>query len=253
MSVFDAYARYYDLVNRDKDYLGEARYVAALIERYGPGPCALLDIGCGTGRHAELLADEGYDVVGLDRAEAMVERARARRPDLVFHTGDIGDFKLERRFGAVSALFHVFSYLTEEAQLRAALENIRAHLEPCGLLIFDCWHGPAVVHQQPEVRIRRIADGDTRVVRIAEPKPFPESNRVDVHYQVFVREKGAWNEFSEVHPMRYLFRPELEALLSEFGFDLLQAEEWMTGAAPSEETWGVVYVARLRDSTSPEN
>ena len=71
MSVFDAYARYYDLVNKDKDYLAETQYVASLIERYGDERSSLLDIGCGTGRHAELFSDSGFNVVGLDRSDAM--------------------------------------------------------------------------------------------------------------------------------------------------------------------------------------
>ena len=56
MSVFDAYARYYDLVNQKKVYPAEAQYVASLIQDHGGETSTLLDIGCGTGRHAELLA-----------------------------------------------------------------------------------------------------------------------------------------------------------------------------------------------------
>ncbi|MEE4216002.1 MAG: class I SAM-dependent methyltransferase [Xanthomonadales bacterium] len=245
MSVFDSYARYYDLLNKDKDYSAETRYVAKLIDRFGSAPCKLLDIGCGTGRHAELLFDEGFDMVGVDRSEAMVALAKAHHSGMEFHVGDICNFQLGRRFQAVTALFHVFSYLTEENQLRAALKNIHEHLEPGGLMIFDCWHGPAVVHQKPELRIRRIEDGDLIVVRIAEPKVLPELHRVDVSFQVFVKEKETWNEFSELHPMRYLFQPEIETLLVDSGFELLKVEEWMTGNAPSVETWCVVYIARL--------
>jgi len=245
MSVFDAYARYYDLVNKDKDYPAEAQYVASLIKQHGGDKSSLLDIGCGTGRHAELLADSGFDVAGLDRSEAMVSQAKLRRPDIGFHVGDVCTSSLDRRFEVVSALFHVISYLTEDDQLRAAFDNISDHLEPGGLLIFDCWHGPAVLHQRPEIRVRRLADESTRVVRIAEPEMLPEKNRVNVHYQVFVEEQERWEQFTEEHPMRYLFQPEIEELLSASGMEILQAEEWLTGKSPGENTWSVVYVARM--------
>ncbi len=245
MSVFDAYARYYDLVNQAKDYAAEAQYVASLVRAHGTDRAALLDIGCGTGRHAELLADGGFRVEGLDRAEGMIATARSRRPDIDFHVGDICDFDLGKKFGIVSSLFHVVSYLTEDDQLRAAFGNIREHLEPGGLFVFDCWHGPAVLHQQPEVRVRRLASENTRIVRIAEPEMMRDKNRVNVNFQIFVEEGGEWSEFTEQHPMRYLFRPELEKLLADAGMTILRSEEWLTGEAPGDDTWSVVYVARL--------
>ena len=244
MSVFDAYARYYDLLNQEKDYPAEAQYVASLIKKHGGGKSTLLDIGCGTGRHAKLLATAGFEVEGLDRAEAMIAQARLRNPGIEYHVGDVCRLDLGKRFGVVSALFHVVSYLTEDDQLRDALQHIRDHLEPRGLLIFDCWHGPAVLHQRPELRIRRLGHEGSRVVRIAEPEMLPDRNRVNVNYQVFVEEDGNWSEFTEQHPMRYLFRPEIEALLSDAGMEILRAEEWLTGKEPGEDTWSVVYVAR---------
>lgn len=244
MSVFDAYARYYDLVNQEKDYPAEAQYVASLVEKHGGEKSALLDIGCGTGRHAEQLAAAGFDVEGLDRAEAMIAQARSRNPGIEYHVGDVCDFDLGKRFGVVSALFHVISYLTEDDQLKAAFQQIREHLQPGGLLIFDCWHGPAVLHQQPELRIRRLGDQGSRVVRIAEPEMLPDRNRVNVSFQVFVEQDGNWSEFTEEHPMRYLFRPEIEALLSDSGMEILRTEEWLTGKNPGEDTWSVVYIAR---------
>jgi len=245
MSVFDAYARYYDLVNQEKDYPAEAQYVASLIQEHGGETSTLLDIGCGTGRHAELLADSGFEVEGLDRAEGMIAQAKSRRPDIGYHVGDVCDFNLGKAFDVVSALFHVISYLTEEDQLRAAFKSIRNHLKPGGLFVFDCWHGPAVLHQRPEVRIRRLASESARVVRIAEPEMLPEKNRVNVNFEIFVEENGTWSQFTEEHPMRYLFRPEFEALLSDSGMELLRAEEWLTGNEPGEDTWSVVYVARV--------
>ncbi|MFC1605834.1 class I SAM-dependent DNA methyltransferase [Pseudomonadota bacterium] len=245
MSVFNTYARYYDLLNRDKDYVAEARYVVSLIEKYRRGKTKLLDIGCGTGRHAELFSGLGFDVEGLDRSEAMISQARTRCPGIEFHIGDITTFQFDKRFDVISALFHVASYLTAEGQLQAAFSNIGAHINRGGLFIFDCWHGPAVVHQQPEVRIRRLADNDTRVVRIAEPSMFPEEQKVDVNYQIFVRDQRVWEEFSEIHSMRYLFRSEIEGLLSACGMRLLHDEEWMTGNQPSKESWSVVYAATV--------
>ena len=49
MSVFNEYARYYDLLYRDKDYVGEVEYVHRLLQAHAPGAQSLLNLGCGSG------------------------------------------------------------------------------------------------------------------------------------------------------------------------------------------------------------
>src|SRR6478609_5890219 len=100
MSVFGNYSRYYDLLYRDKDFKGEAQYVHSLIERQRPGARSVLDLGCGTGRHASLLAERGYDVTGVDRSPAMLAEARAREVRggrTEFVEGDLRSVRLGRQ------------------------------------------------------------------------------------------------------------------------------------------------------------
>ncbi|WP_341999478.1 hypothetical protein [Chlorogloeopsis sp. ULAP02] len=66
MSVFGNYARYYDLLYRDKDYVGEALFIRRLIQNHAPEAQDILELGCGTGNHAVLLAKEGYKVHGVE-------------------------------------------------------------------------------------------------------------------------------------------------------------------------------------------
>ena len=65
MSVFNHYARYYDLLYRDKDYAGEARFVHDQFAQHGLAAGRLLELGCGTGRHAVEFAKLGWIVSGF--------------------------------------------------------------------------------------------------------------------------------------------------------------------------------------------
>lgn len=245
MSVFGAYARYYDLLYQDKDYEGEVRYVGSLIDRHLNNGLNLLDIGCGTGRHADLFSRRGMKVSGIDRSEDMIRAARKSYPEINFQQGDFSTFGLDQKFDVITALFHVVSYINSDQELVSAFSNVSRHLKPGGLFIFDCWHGPAVLHHKPELRVKRLQDDAFRVVRIAEPDLIEAENRVDVNYQVFVGDEGGWDEFSESHSMRYLFANEIESFLDRAGMHLIHTEEWMTSRAPSRDSWGVVYVAEM--------
>lgn len=68
MSVFDAYARYYDLLYREKDYAGEAAFVDQQLRKNGCAGSAMLELGCGTGRHAIELARLGWSLTGTIEA-----------------------------------------------------------------------------------------------------------------------------------------------------------------------------------------
>ena len=254
MTVFGTYARYYDLLYCDKDYAAEAQYVHKLIQSYAPGARSVLELGCGTGAHAVLLAREGYRIHGVDLSTDMLRRAEARLAEmppeqasrLEFAQEDIRTVRINGQFDAVLALFDVINYQTTNEDLRATFATAKAHLKPGGVFIFDCWYGPAVLSDHPAVRIKRVEDEEITVTRIAEPVMCPNENRVDVKYQVFIKHKasGAVEELHERHRMRYLFVPETREFFAGVEMEMVAAYEWMTDHGPGFDTWSVCFVGR---------
>lgn len=254
MSVFEAYSQYYDLLYRDKDYAKEADYVKRLIEREHPQSRTLLDLGCGTGRHDFLLAEHGYHVTGVDMSADMLKVANAERarrhaaaglaPE--FAQGDVRTVRLGRRFDVVVSLFHVMSYQTSNADLLAAFTTLREHLAPGGVILFDAWYGPTVLSDRPVVRVKRLSGDGFDVTRLAEPVLHPNENVVDVNYQIMItdRQSGKLQQLEETHRMRYLFVPEVQALLERAGLRLDRACEFLTDGALSFSTWNALFVAR---------
>lgn len=251
MSVFDQYARYYDLLYHDKDYTAETDYVAASLRRFAPQAEHILEFGSGTGIHGRLLAQKGYHLTGIERSPEMVARAMQSTINpapgtFICQQGDIRETIVDGYFDAVISLFHVISYQTSNDDLFATFQNASRHLKSGGLFMFDVWYTPAVLSQRPTVRVKRMEDNNIKLVRIAEPAMLPNENIVEVHYTVYIEEKatGHISNLTEIHPMRHFSQPELNLLASQTGFTPLHGEEFLTGKQAGEDTWGVWFVWR---------
>lgn len=255
MNIFGKYAQYYDLLYSDKDYDGEVRFINGLIQKHVPSAKNLLELGCGTGIHAEKLAATGYSVHGVDLSAEMLkcaeERIRYLPKDgakrLSFSCGDIRQFHGRARFDAVISLFHVVSYQPKNNDLAAVFNTAKQHLKLNGVFIFDCWYGPAVLSDPPVVRVKRLEDERIEVTRIAEPEMYPNENRVDVHYQVFIKDKstGRMEILKETHRMRYLFKPEIEQILELSGLSLINGQEWLSDNELDFSTWNGCFIAEV--------
>ena len=254
MTVFSNYARYYDLLYRDKDYTGEAKFIHELIQKYAPNAESILELGCGTGKHAELCCQRwAYDVHGIDMSSEMLEAANRRLSNweekgvnkLSFDHGDIRTYRTDRCFDAVVSLFHVVSYQTTNKDLQNVFETAKVHLKQGGVFIFDCWYGPAVLSDPPVVRVKRFEDEKIEITRIAEPEMYPNENRVDVHYQVFIKDKftGRMEILKETHRMRYLFKPEIVQILALSGLSFINGQEWLSGNELDFSTWNGCFIA----------
>lgn len=259
MTAFGAYSRYYDLFYGDKDYAGEAAFVDGVLRHHGLTGMEILELGCGTGRHAAELVALGYRVHGIDVSETMLEDALSLAEHLqsttqglsnllVVEQGDARSFRAGRVFDAVMSLFHVMSYQTSNEDLSDAITTAAVHLDPGGLFLFDCWYGPAVLTQRPETREKTLEDDAVRVTRIATPVMHPNADVCDVDYNVtvFAKTTGEETVITEKHPMRYLFTPEVALVLSASGFDLVASCEFGTGAPLGFDTWNGCFVARKR-------
>jgi SAM-dependent methyltransferase len=244
-TVFTAYSRYYDLLYRDKDYPGEVAYIHRLLSRSGITKGDLLEYGSGTGKHGRLLATQGYTVHGIELSADMVTQAETA-PGFTCQQGDIASVRMGRTYDAVLSLFHVISYQTSNAQLHAVFANAAAHLNHGGLFIFDFWYSPAVYAQKPLVRVKRMADDQVEIIRIAEPVIYPNENRVDVNYTIYSRvlDTGSVQTMQETHPMRHFSLPEIDFVADVHGFERLAAEEFLTANVPSESTWGVCVILK---------
>ncbi len=244
---FKLYSQYYDLLYQDKDYQAEVHYIDQLIHQYRTKSTRILELGSGTGKHANLLAAKSYSIVGLERSAEMVAIADKTKAEKVnFKIADITNFQISQSFDVAISLFHVISYLTNNESLINTFKNVHRHLNEKGLFIFDVWHSSAVNFQVPEKRTKTLQNEIIQVTRHANPIINTEQNIVEVNYSIEVKDlkDGTITNIDESHPMRHFSRPEIELLAYATGFEVIHSEEFLSKAIPSVETWGVCYILK---------
>lgn len=251
MEVFKDYGKYYDILYQDKDYEKECDFIEEIFKRYSQKPIeTILDVGCGTGGHAIPLAKRGYRVSGFDASEIMIQRAKEKSKSeglkIEFEVADICDFNMNRKFDACICMFAVINYLTRNDQIQHALTNIRRHLNPNGLFIFDSWNGLAVLRILPEVRVKIMEGGGKKVIRFVHPELDSFHHICKDHYQLIViQENNIIEEVKETHVIRYFFPQEIIHYLEEAGFEVLKICPFLDlEGEVDENVWNMTVIAK---------
>jgi SAM-dependent methyltransferase len=260
MRAFGRYSDFYDALYHDKNYEEEVSYILELTKRHGMSMGTALDVGCGTGGHMIALARRGIDVTGFDLSEEMVRQAVAKieaDPKIAgshpihekkISVADIRSYGDGNKYDCVLSMFAVMGYLTSSSDLVAAFSNIRNHLKPQGLFIFDVWFASAVFSQKPEERRKEISLSNRRIVRLAHPEMDIARQVVRVNYKVLEFEgEVLCSEVDEIHEMRFFSIPELDLLLGQAGFIILHVYPFMDlDRDPTVNDWNICVVARPR-------
>jgi SAM-dependent methyltransferase len=253
-SYLDRHAELYDLFYVDKPYAEEATFVAERLAENGVGPGSrLLELGCGTARHAFELERSGYRIVATDYSPDMLacaERAKATRGSRVeLLRQDMRSLEVPGApFDAVVSLFDSIGYVQTNEGLLAALGGARQHVRPNGLLVLEFWHAPAMLRNYDAVRVRRWQTPEGEIIRISETTLDCARQLAHVKYSIMeIGRDGSLRRLQETQTNRYFLVQEMAGWLDRAGFEPLR---WCSGFDASrpidQDTWHVVVVARRR-------
>ena len=166
--MYSKAAKYYDAIYASvgKDYPAEANRVRRFIQKYKQSNGdRLLDVGCGTGVHANLLGKH-YQVEGLDIEQKMLAVARKNYPNIRFQQGDMVNFKSKSKFDIVVCLFSAIGHVKTKPRLQRTIKNMAQHLLPGGVLLVEPWFTPNQWHPG-RVYVTEVERPDVKIVRMS--------------------------------------------------------------------------------------
>jgi SAM-dependent methyltransferase len=211
---------------REEKPLRQTRREVAFVLRAlrPPAGSRILDLPCGFGRHAALLARRGFHVVGVDLSRAMLAEARRRfreGPRLRFRRGDMRRIAFREEFDVVINLYTSFGYFTP-AQNQAVLRRMARALRPGGRLLVD-HRDPAYDAGLP----RRLWYRTGKKRFVLEDRRFDRRTRITDTTQLIIVTGRRWvahrrvrfQEFSLLQWRRMLRRAGLRLLRAYSGYD----------------------------------
>jgi len=183
----------------------------------------VLDIACGTGAHAAILAENGFEVTGIDLNAHMVDFARSQHPALDFRIGDMRDLRFRSAFDAVICLCTSFSYNTTNEDVVAALRGIRRALRSGGVLVIDVFNPISLIqtrgflsHIKDQGRYAQLNLSSTRDVTI------DERQQLLIERRTLAREDDGATIQSDNTRFRLFFPQEFRYFLETNGFKLVE-------------------------------
>ena len=200
----------------------------------------VLDLGCGVGRHARLLAGLGYEVVGIDGSEDVLERAQDEGlPEgvqlLLAEMGAV-EMAVRGQFGAAVCLGNTLPYLLSTESLSRMLTGLRRRLLPGAPLLLQVLNYDRIfAAAEPALPVEWIpsAGGELKIVREVEPRP----DGIVLHTTSAMRGEDPQMEVVGTHAnlLRGWRRAELEVLLDVARFSIREIYGNMQMAAFDED------------------
>lgn len=217
---YDALGANYDLLISWQARLArEGPFYRKLFEERGVR--SVLDMACGTGRHAALFREWGLDVVACDPSEEMLRVCRARYGDAGIAFRSVGfaevQSRLSRTFDAITCLGNSHPHLLTEEAAQATLNDYHASLRGGGVLIIQTLNYAQMVADGERFMGPvggMVADRELVFLRVLDlGDQFADFNMVTL-----IKEAGAWRHHVETTKHRMTFRPDLERQLQVAGF-----------------------------------
>lgn len=255
MTQFAGYAKFYDDMYQNKNYVLESDLIEEVFRRFSPHPVKfILSLGCGTGTYEIELAKRGYQLTGVDLSQDMLNIAQAKiaqdgfKDDIQLVLADIRKLpKFEKTFDAVIMMFNIAGYQRTPADMTQVASGVASALKPGGIFLFDAWNEPAVLADPPSDRTKVIDKPDgTKLTRLTRGSLDRQNKLVKIQFEVTEAKMGNTQaDVTEDHPMRYWAIDELKSVLADGGLEFLQATSFANLNQPvSDQEWDMQVIAK---------
>lgn len=250
MDAYVDFASVYDTFMDNTPYEEWCEYLVKELNKAGVNQGLILDLGCGTGTLTELLAKKGYDLIGIDLSQDMlniaIDKKEQSKLDILYLQQDMCEFELYGTVAAVVSVCDSVNYLLDEEDLLKTFSLVNNYLDPSGLFIFDF---------NTTYKYRDVI-GDTTIAENRDDCSFiwdnfyHEDEDINEYELTFFVKDGEVNgenryrKFEETHFQRGYTLEQMKMLVEKAGLRFLSAVDFDTKAEVRENSERILIVAQ---------
>lgn len=248
MDAYTVFAEIYDTFMENVPYTAWCRFITEKLAAYGAKDCLLAELGCGTGSMTLLLAEAGYDMIGIDLSEDMLEQAMEKAAEagmenkILYLCQDMSAFELYGTAGAIVSVCDSVNYITEEDKLLEVFRLVNNYLDPGGLFFFDM---NTPYKYETYLSDNVFAENSDKGSFIWENAYDKETGINEYALTLYLREENdKYQRFEEYHFQRAYAKEKMEQLLAQAGLELIAVYDDYTDNAPKETSERLCFLAR---------
>lgn len=245
MEAYKSFAYVYDMFMDNIDYPAWCDYLSGILKENGITDGLVLELGCGTGSMTELLDDCGYDMIGIDNAEDMLEIAMEKRVesgrDILYLLQDMREFELYGTVRAVVSVCDSMNYITELEDLEQVFRLVNNYLDPGGIFVFDL----NTPYKYEQIGESVIAENRDEASFIWENFYDEEEKMNEYDLTIFAKEQdGRYRKYEEVHYQRAWELSEIRETLERAGLAFVAVYDAFTKELPGPDSERIYLVAK---------
>lgn len=249
MEPYTSFAAVYDTFMDNIPYEEWTKYVIDLLKEYHVWDGLVLDLGCGTGNMTELLATFGYDMIGIDNAEDMLEVAMEKRTasghDILYLLQDMRTFELYGTVKAIVSICDSINYITEEDELLNVFRLVNNYLDPKGIFIFDF----NTVYKYREILGNQTIAEDREDCSFIWNNYYYEDEQINEYeLNLFIKEQNSnlYRKYQETHYQKAYDLDTIKRLMVQSGLEYITSYDAFTKNAPTMISERIYVIARER-------
>ncbi len=244
MNAYHGLAASYDRLTNDVDYEATVEFYEAILAREGLRPRTAVDLACGTGSVALILARKGLQVVGVDLSEEMLTQAQQKAQTMehppLFVCQDLTRLRLPRGVDLAVCALDSLDYITKPADCAAAIRRVYQALNPGGIFIFDVNTPEKLRAMDGQV----FLDEDEDVYCVWRGEFEPDTNICSYGMDLFQRQGKMWVRSFEEHREYAYSQAQLTGYLRDAGFTHIEVYADRAFCAPREGEQRIYFKAR---------
>lgn len=248
MNCYTDFAEVYDMLMDDVPYREWAERIIRILHENGIEDGLILDLGCGTGTLTELLAEAGYDMIGVDLSPEMLDVANMKKVesghDILYLCQDMRAFELYGTVRAVICVCDSINYILKEEELTQVFQLVNNYLDPQGLLILDF----NTVHKYRDVIGDTVIAEDRGECSFIWENTWNEEEQINEYdLTVFVEEEdGRYRRFDETHLQRGYTEAQMKKAIADGGMVWISGCDAEADGSVTDETERGLILARER-------